>query len=287
MTVLSGMPLVCLAYVQDHIPISLSDLSSQVSVQIRILKQVQDAERKRQADMKTLTELVQKRMPNSQTVASETETTTEDDIVGGSIEHITESITHFATTTNALGLIDTELDGSMTPTRTTPTSHVLPVLQNIHETQNSLDAAQDLSDLRQLMRVALQTGSDAEMVEVLQIGRQEMPDAIKTLQRALERLAERGELPSDAAEAKRVILGTVVRKVSVKDVDGKEGGLKRSKTIVSVDSSSSSGESGSANSAEARRKDTLEWEFIESGIDCLRRMSRGVETSLPSWTITK
>jgi len=281
------MPWVCLVYVQDHVHISRSDHSSQVSVQIRILKQVQDAERKRQADMKTLTELVERRMPNSQTVASETETTTEDDVVGGSIEHITESITHFATTTNALGLIDTESDGSMTPTRTTPTSHVLPVLQNIHEAQNSLDAAQDLSDLRQLMRVALQTGSDAEMVEVLQIGRQEMPDAIKTLQRALERLAERGELPSDVAEAKRVILGTVVRKVSVKDADGKKGGLKRSKTIVSVDSSSSSGESGSANSAEARRKDTLEWEFIESGIDCLRRMSRGVETSLPSWTITK
>ena len=36
------------------------------------------------------------------------------------------------------------------------------------------------------------------------------------------------------------------------------------------------------------QKDTLHQEFIESGIDALRRMSKGAETTtLPSWTITK
>jgi abelson tyrosine-protein kinase 1 len=37
------------------------------------------------------------------------------------------------------------------------------------------------------MRAALQTNNDVQMIEVLQVGREEMPEAIKTLQRALER----------------------------------------------------------------------------------------------------
>jgi hypothetical protein len=90
------------------------------------------------------------------------------------------------------------------------------------------------------MRAALETGSDADMVCFLQIAREEMLEAIKTLQRALE---------SGIFECPPGIHGA--------DQPG-------------------------------HQKDTLHQEFIESGIDALRRMSKGAETTtLPSWTITK
>jgi hypothetical protein len=38
---------------------------------------------------------------------------------------------------------------------------------------------------------ALQTNNDVQMIEVLQVGREEIPEAIKTLQRALEREREK------------------------------------------------------------------------------------------------
>ena len=54
------------------------------------------------------------------------------------------------------------------------------------------------------MRAALQTTSDVEMLEVLQIGHQEMPDAIKTLQRALEHVTERDNDGVEASPSKSV-----------------------------------------------------------------------------------
>ena len=87
------------------------------------------------------------------------------------------------------------------------------------------------------MRMALQANSDLEMMELLQVGCDEMPEAIKTLQRALEREVELG--------------------------------------------SASDGSSSDA------ARDTLDREFIESGIDALRRMSHDAGIDLPSWTITR
>ena len=159
-------------------------------------------------------------------------------------------------------------------------SQILPELTSLHSIQNSLDAAMDTADLRQVMRTALQATNDAEMLEVLQIGQHEMPDAIKTLQRALEHVTERDD---DGVEAPPGVVAKVVNRVDHNEVQGSGGAVKRSGTIISMDSTSST---SSGHSSE-RRRDTLDREFIESGIECLRRMSRGVPTSLPSWTITK
>ena len=57
-------------------------------------------------------------------------------------------------------------------------------LCSLVEVQNSRDHALDMVDLRTLMRAALATSSDAEMIHVLQINREEMPEALKTLQEA-------------------------------------------------------------------------------------------------------
>jgi hypothetical protein len=126
------------------------------------------------------------------------------------------------------------------------------------------------------MHAALQTTSDAEMLKVLQVCRQEMPEAIKTLQRALEHVKDQDDDVIEEAPPSKPLVASVL-------VEGTAGSRKRSETVQSFDTLSSM----SSGYGPKRRKDTLDREFIESGIDCLRRMSRGVETSLPSWTITK
>jgi hypothetical protein len=194
-----------------------------------------------------------------------------------------ETVAHFTTTENALGLFEDVPQPPPIAAYDLPPSQILPELNSLHSIQNSLDTAMDTADLRQVMRAALQTTSDAEMLEVLEVGHQEMPDAIKTLQRALEHVTERDDDGVESPPGKGVVLAKVVKKVNRNEFEGPGGALKRSRTVISIDSSSST---SSGHSSE-RRRDTLDREFIESGIDCLRRMSRGLETSLPSWTITK
>lgn len=127
------------------------------------------------------------------------------------------------------------------------------------------------------MRLALQTTSDTEMLELLQIKRPEMPEAIKTLQRALERVIEQDREPEPPMAPNKPV--PLLRRFSTRK-ETSTSGLRRGPTVDSV--SSSSGSIGSST-----KGDALDKEFLESGIDALRRMSRGVETNLPSWTITK
>lgn len=193
-----------------------------------------------------------------------------------------------------------------------------------------------MADLRNLMKTALGAGSDAEMLTVLGVRRDEMPEAIKTLQRALERVVEKEgsggsgisgasvEVEMGVVEAQgqaqtqtsvqtgveggegrgRGRLTGMVRRISIQS--GYGGGkeppkLKRSSTtataatvasVASTNQSEQSRSSGSGSGEERSRvfvRDTLDREFIETGIDALRRMSNGPEAnlSLPSWTITR
>ena len=174
-------------------------------------------------------------------------------------------------------------------------SHIRAVLRQLHVRQNEIDQVQDIVDLRSLMRMALQANSDVEMMEVLQVGRDEMPEAIKTLQRALEREVEKESSGDGATTSPSVSSPAMARRVSVKEVtipvpalpgsdDGHESPtsnvITRRHTVVSIVSASSGSSSGGA-------RDTLDREFIESGIDALRRMSDGTGIDLPSWTITR
>jgi abelson tyrosine-protein kinase 1 len=63
-----------------------------------------------------------------------------------------------------------------------------------HKKENECDAGLDFVDLhRDARRVADDSdmNNDVQMIEVLQVGKEEMPEAIKTLQRALEREREK------------------------------------------------------------------------------------------------
>ena len=293
----------------------------QISIQIRILRIVQENENRRcagtQAAFRTvLSEDCEPLSPLDDPELFRSEPNVTHD---GAVE----TITRFSTTTNALGLA---LEGSSAPS--TPASatssvsqedsmlhpeSILPQLESLHTTQNLLDTSRDLADLRSLMRNALQAGNDAQMVEVLQIGRQEMPDAIKTLQRALETLREKGDAGDlsrgvgvgvggvDSLPPRGVVRGTIRKSTVFEDEDSGDetadqqefSKSKRSKTLISIESVESDISDGGAISSTSSseesvpwRRETLDREFIESGIDALRRMSAS-PISLPSWTITK
>jgi hypothetical protein len=152
--------------------------------------------------------------------------------------------------------------------------------------------------------------NDVQMIEELQVAR-EMLQAIKTLQRALEREVEEGvsgSLGSSRAGTAGVVMSPGVLRIiglrcrrltrwwaSMHVVETHEAsGLERGKTIASAESresgtaeslTASGSRSGSAS--DGRVRDTLDREFIESVVDALRRVSNGPDIALPSWMITK
>ena len=141
---------------------------------------------------------------------------------------------------------------------------VAALLRTCRERQNEQDLADDTEDLRQVMRSALQAGSDAEIIDVLQVSRNEIPEAMKTLQRALEKEVEKDR------DSEQSITEDV-------DVFSEEA-----EPLEGLSSSQTSGSSGSklrTDSAVRTRarssRDTLDREFLKSGIEALRRMSEG------------
>ena len=156
---------------------------------------------------------------------------------------------------------------------------VAALLQTCRERQNEQDSAHDSADLRQVMQAALQSGGDAELIDILQVSRHEMPEAIKTLQRALESEVEKER---DAEVA-------MIEDVDVFSEEAESLDPTGSPTSpISGSSHSQKLTTDSTISARARAsRDTLDREFLESGIEALTRMSKGTELSLPPWTITK
>lgn len=267
----------------------------QLSIQIRILRKVQENEAKRQEDTQRLiSELIRAGAISPDYVPPPVygaNTGGKDNALQlsgiekkegkANIEGLSpSSLQKFPS--SAAGDVLPSAQAQIASPSTFHPAELLSTLCALHNLQNSRDAARDLADLRNSMRVAMQTGNDAELCAVLQVAREEMPEALKTLQRELERIVERegGVLTADDVAVKAEGDGKDKEKNS-----GLAGLLKRSKTVASK-ASSASGSGGSGNDGWSR--DTLDREFIESGIDALRRMSVGLDTApLPSWTITR
>lgn len=114
-----------------------------------------------------------------------------------------------------------------------PSRQVGQPLTEINSVQDDKDRRLDCNDLRCQIDAALQSGNDSDMLVFLQIPREDILEAIKSMQRHLEQK------------------GLGVSDVGPHESDG-----------------------------------ALDHEFIENGIDSLRRMSKS-NTSLPSWTITR
>ena len=130
------------------------------------------------------------------------------------------------------------------------------------------------------------------MLEVLQIARDEMPEVMKTSQPALEKILEHEatngtqvvapvvnvDPVASAKDTKRPSF--IARCMTLKSFQGKQlVMIKYSKT-----KSTTEGQEMSISSASATHtQDTLDREFIESGLDTLRIMSKGMEFTLPSY----
>ncbi|KAF8528481.1 hypothetical protein BU17DRAFT_80889 [Hysterangium stoloniferum] len=84
--------------------------------------------------------------------------------------------------------------GTRDPHTPQGTNEIVAAIATIRAAQAARDSALDVADLYTSMRTALRRGDDMAMLEVLQVDRSEIQEAIKTLQRALEdpRLAPAG-----------------------------------------------------------------------------------------------
>ncbi|KAJ7496034.1 hypothetical protein B0H11DRAFT_2001603 [Mycena galericulata] len=232
-----------------------------LSIQIRILKQVQAAELSRQSDTRALLESVIRSQKLGPAPVAPLQG------LGISFPTDTPGLPPSSSHKSLVGHPD-QLDDELHP------DAVLPTLQNLHNMQNTLDQAHDTADLRTLMRDAVSQSSDAEMIRVLQVGREEMPEALKTLQRALERVGVVNNPPSPS--------------MPVGEAPAVPASATSTLAPQSIERSITSSSSGSNSVGSiSTGRDMLDREFMESGIDALRRMSRGGELGLPSWTITR
>lgn len=279
-----------------NVAILSTEYPLQISIQLRILKQVQASELQRQQDTRAILEsIVHASPPSNALLLTGVENTP-------SILHVDSLQLPPALSTPSDEASQQASPDAQQPllvvndVHEEPSPLVIPTLREIQTRQNTHDAVKDSTDLRRLLSVAIQASSDAQILEVLQIGRDEMPEAMKTLQRALEKIIERdstngteviesagGPRPNTNAEGtKRPSF--IARRMTLKSFKDKPPAIiQRSKTENSADSQDTSTASASAN----RTRDTLDREFIESGLDALRRMSKGLESTLPSWTITR
>ncbi|EIW75046.1 hypothetical protein CONPUDRAFT_140363 [Coniophora puteana RWD-64-598 SS2] len=153
-------------------------------------------------------------------------------------------------------------------------------LTELHHHQNAEDHVRDEEALRVLLRAAIGSHSDEEMMRMMQIGKGEIPEAVRTLRRALELQEPEAGGGSPSSEP-----GWIDESEPVPEIGG--AAKKYARHGVS------------------NRRDTLDREFLESGIDAMTRLSArpgfikdasniGVSEDdapapwdLPSWTITR
>ncbi|EMD32697.1 hypothetical protein CERSUDRAFT_143220 [Gelatoporia subvermispora B] len=259
-----------------------------MSIQIRILKQVMKAEEQRQADSQAL---IQRLLRTPQGAALLGEPLQNTAIPAGHLPApefaaVPLPIPFPISGPELAPLIDPsgplELHAESEETADANGDHIRKTLRTVAAAQDAHDAAYDTADLRALLRSALQANNDVSLLRVLQVGRDEMPEAIKTLQRALEREVERELQEEEVAASEQQSQEPVQVETEVETAVSEGVQTQTDRAALSRAQTSSSGRSGGSR----RARDTLDREFIETGIDALRRLS-GLEVSLPSWTITR
>ncbi|EIN05641.1 hypothetical protein PUNSTDRAFT_46534 [Punctularia strigosozonata HHB-11173 SS5] len=291
-----------------------------LSIQIRLLKTVQANERRRAAENAALIKALEAQAPTSPSGNALGLTTDDNPPVVPSGTYAPPPYAPPTPPAPASAVPLGLASPAATVTASPPLSpsdpdRIRALLHQVRSRQNEADLEADARDLRQLMRAALQTNSDAELIEVLQVGRDEMPEAIKTLQRALEREVERET--QDDRDALAMMSASAVSDVSamppivgglsasVTTADPEAAGTREERAFGTVSSlasvrsrsstlgteftgttSTTDTDGWGGNWGRSAGRDTLDREFMEGGIEAMRRMSRTTE-SLPSWTITR
>ncbi|KAI0822902.1 hypothetical protein BC628DRAFT_1421313 [Trametes gibbosa] len=214
-----------------------------VATEIRILNQILHFERQR------LTEVVgpNAKMLRRLTPASSTSSHSKP---ASSVIHQVSSLEHDAVPPEEVDRVRTQL-------------------KTVTALQNELDAKQDTQSLWKRIKAAIHTSSDLQMIRVLQIRDDEMPEAIETLQRALK---VEGNVLADPARGCR---------------PSSEGGLPAESTFAHASTIRTQPNYRSYNTRPRRRRaDALHSTFMTTSLEALQRLS-GPEVKLPSWTITE
>jgi abelson tyrosine-protein kinase 1 len=170
-----------------------------------------------------------------------------------------ESLSHVSP---SLAPVRLPLPSAALPSPPAGTESVRNTLHAMCAEQNVQDRGHDMAGLHRHMLTALMVNDSSAMIDVLQIVRSEMPDAFRTLEHALEHLCENEQ--EDAEESTTALPSQ------------EEAGNSNGPSL----------EPGNTDASHSSA-DALHCEFIESGIDALRRLSKGTDLGLPSWTITR
>jgi abelson tyrosine-protein kinase 1 len=320
----------------------------QLSIQIRILKQVQANEARRQADTAALIRVLLGQHQDSTIkdahlldaldifeppaeqqsatpIAARSTETLHLDIPDrpqsqvGPQPHV-EGLPHVHAQTQVFTLPD---DVS-TPTQSFPInwattlSHIhsptqcRALISVLQSRQNASDRTHDALDLQNVLKTALRKGNDVEILGLLQIGRDEIPEAIKTLQRAYEREIERDEIEKEGSDgtpagsalglsaenspalaSASASIGAGASTIAATNKDGWTNTVRTFESMDSIESAVSTPATvdsytsyTSTSSSTRRPRDTLDREFIEGGIEALKRLSK-TRVDVPSWTITR
>ncbi|KAJ3002392.1 hypothetical protein NUW54_g5872 [Trametes sanguinea] len=143
---------------------------------------------------------------------------------------------------------------------------ILAQLDAVTARQLTSDFARDTAYLRRLLQDASRANNDMEMLQILQVGKNEMPEAIVALQRAIGSGRD--------AEADPLV-------TSYQNMDDEDASVVASERPNRRDTSSTAAIVDSTGVL----PDEVEKEFMVAGISALKRMSANV--ILPSWTITR
>ena len=299
-----------------------------MSIQIRTLKQVLQNEELRHANNDALLERIFRQSPlQDQLALPPYESNPGSSAVpsgpasGLLLENVPERESEAAQTDDALNALDMNIKTLEPATQAVETAPLQPafssppvVPENMSQTEimdrisrySSLQieqaAAHDAAYLRRLLTSALATNDDMQMIKVLQVSREEMPEALKALQRALEVEVDK-EHEGLAVIEEASVDSTQGILDGVSGVKGKGRATRQntydsshSRTSTASKSSASRSRTSTASKASTMlshaSRDTLDREFLESGIETLRRLSLRAgqpasALSLPPWTITR
>lgn len=184
-----------------------------------------------------------------------------------------------------------------------PQTEIINRLSRYSVMQIEEAAAHDAAYLRRLLTSALAANDDLEMIKILQVNSEEIPEAMKALQRALEVEVDKEYEDLSVIEEASVDSTQGILE-GVRGMGKGKGRVSRQNTFDSSHSRASTGSKGTAPHSRTSTvskastmlsrasKDTLDREFLESGIETLRRMSMSAgqpasALSLPPWTITR
>ncbi|KAI8992712.1 hypothetical protein BD414DRAFT_412646 [Trametes punicea] len=162
--------------------------------------------------------------------------------------------------------------------------HMIETLYSVLESGQQSSLARDAEELRQ--RLLKANSNDAsEVLSLLEVERDQVPEAIQTLQRALESETAPGHLtPVTTDEEYSLVDAPDDASASLLPSPLSRSAKSRQRS-PSATQSTPDQTSFLASNATAQRN-VLDREFLEMAIDSLRR-SGGVETNLPKWTITR